>query len=100
MSFLYYITCFCGIYVNTQIHLIKDSIISFCLDILYSFCICLIPGIFRIPALRAKKKNKKYLYNFLEIFSCNLDKAIAYANKILLIEIMILVIVPILYLNI
>ena len=22
---LYYITCFCGIYVNTQIHLIKDS---------------------------------------------------------------------------
>ena len=46
------------------------------------------------------KENKKYLYNFLEIFSCNLDKAIAYANKILLIEIMILVIVPILYLNI
>ena len=67
LSFLYYITCFCGIYVNTQIHLIKDSIISFCLDILYSFCICLIPGIFRIPALRAKKKNKKYLYNFSNI---------------------------------
>ena len=26
--FWYYITCFCGIYINTQIHLIKDTIIS------------------------------------------------------------------------
>ena len=26
--FWYYITCFCGIYVNTQIHLINDSLIS------------------------------------------------------------------------
>ena len=67
LSFLYYITCFCGIYVNTQIHLIKDSIISFCLYFLYSFFICLIPGIFRILALRAKKKNKKCLYNFSNI---------------------------------
>ena len=27
--FWYYISCFCGIYVNTQRHLIQDSIFSF-----------------------------------------------------------------------
>ena len=27
--FAYYIICFCGIYVNTQLHLIKDTLISF-----------------------------------------------------------------------
>ena len=36
--------------------------ISFGLSLTYPFGIYLIPGIFRIPALRAKKKDKKYLY--------------------------------------
>ena len=67
LGFLYYITCFCGIYVNTQIHLIKDSVISFCLSLLYPFCIYLIPGIFRLLALRAKEKNKQCLYSFSKI---------------------------------
>ena len=62
LAFLHYITCFCGIYVNTQLHLIKDSIISFGLSLIYPFGIYLIPGIFRIPALRAKNKDKNYLY--------------------------------------
>ena len=62
--FWYYITCFCGIYINTQIHLIKDSLISFGLSLIYPFGLCLIPGIFRIPSLRAKKKDKIKLYNF------------------------------------
>ena len=62
--FMIYSTCFCGIYVNTQIHLIKDSIISYGLSLIYPFCYNLIPGIFRISALRAKKKDKKYLFRF------------------------------------
>ena len=53
--FLYYITCFCGIYVNTQSHLIKDSVISFITSMIYPFGIYLIPGIFRINALNFKK---------------------------------------------
>ena len=61
---LYYITCFCGIYVNTQYHLIKDSLISFALSLLYPFVTCLIPCIFRFIALNAKKKDKAYLYKF------------------------------------
>ena len=64
LFFTYYITCFCGIYVNTQFHLLKDSAISFGLSLLYPFLIYLIPGIFRIPSLNAKNKNKQGLYNF------------------------------------
>ena len=59
--FWYYVTCFCGIYVNTQTHLIKDCIISLLTSFIYPFGIYLIPGLFRIPALRTKKL---YLYKF------------------------------------
>ena len=58
----YYISMFCAVYVNTQIHLIQDSLISFGLSIAYPFGIYLLPGIFRIPALTNKKKQKKYFY--------------------------------------
>ena len=60
----YYISCFCGVYVNTQVHLIKDTIISFCCGLIYPFIICLIPGIFRICSLRARNKDKICLYKF------------------------------------
>ena len=69
--FLYYITCFCGIYVNTQMHLIKDTIISFGLGLLYPFGIFLIPSIFRISAFRIKKPNGKYLYKLSSIIEYN-----------------------------
>ena len=67
--FWYYITCFCGIYVNTQIHLIKDSFISLLTSLIYPFAISLIPGLFRIPAIRIKKpclfKFSLFLENYL-----------------------------------
>ena len=53
--FGYYIVCFCGVYINTQIHLIKDSIMSLIISLLIPFVLYLIPGIFRIPALSNKK---------------------------------------------
>ena len=64
LLFWFYITCFCGIYKNTQIHLIKDSAISFGLSLIYPFVTSLLPGILRIAALKADKKNEKYLYKF------------------------------------
>ena len=67
--FWYYITCFCGIYANTQIHLIKDSLISLFTSLIIPFALYLIPAIFRIIALRAEKQNKKILYKF----SCILE---------------------------
>ena len=62
--FWFYITCFCGIYKNTQIHLIKDSAISFGLSLIYPFFTSLLPGILRISALKSDKKNEKLLYKF------------------------------------
>ena len=64
MFILYYITCFCGIYVNTQIHLIKDSLISLAISLLLPFVLFLIPGIFRITALRSGKPNRNIMYKF------------------------------------
>jgi hypothetical protein len=63
----YYISSFCAIYQNTQIHLIKDTIISFGLSMIYPLGIYLLPGFFRIPALRAPKKDKQFMYKFSKI---------------------------------
>ena len=60
--FWYFISCFCAVYTNTQLILIKDTLISFGISMLYPFGLNLIPGFFRIPALRAKKKNKIIIY--------------------------------------
>ena len=68
ISFCYYITCFCGVYINTKIHLIKDTVISFSLSLFYPFLIYLVPGIFRIPSLKSKKQEYKYKISlFLQI---------------------------------
>ena len=62
--FWYYITCFCGIYINTQTHLIKDSLISFLTSLLIPFGLNIIPGMFRMPAMSIKKPSRKCLYKF------------------------------------
>ena len=64
LLFWYYLSCFCAVYKNTQIHLIKDTLISFGLSLVYPLLLYLIPGVFRIPALRAKKANMECLYKF------------------------------------
>ena len=61
--FLFYLSCFCVVYKNTQIHLIKDTLISFGTSFITPFFTNLIPGWFRIPALKSKN-NKECLYNF------------------------------------
>ena len=55
---------FCVIYKNTQIHLLKDTIISFSFSMIYPFGIYLLPGIFRIPALSNEKNKREYMYKF------------------------------------
>ncbi len=62
LFFWYFISCFCAAYKNTQIILIKDTLISFALSLLYPFGLNLFPGMFRIPAIRAINKDKKCLY--------------------------------------
>ena len=58
--FWYYLSCFCSVFVNTQISLLKDTIISYIISMLYPFGLNLLPGLFRIPAI--KSRNRKYSY--------------------------------------
>jgi hypothetical protein len=62
LFFWYFIACFCGIYINTQMILINDTLISYGLSMVYPFGLNLLPGLFRIPALRSKKKDKECMY--------------------------------------
>ena len=71
--FWYYITCFCGIYINSQIHLIKDSVISLITSLIIPFGLNIIPGMFRILSMKVKKPHRECLYKFsvfLENFLC------------------------------
>ena len=71
--FGYYITCFCGIYNNTQTHLLKDFVLSSLTGLIIPFAIYLIPGVFRISALRAKQRNQRCLYktsSLIENYIC------------------------------
>ena len=62
VAFWFYLGCFCAVYRNTQIHLIKDTLISFGTSMIYPFAIYIFPGIFRIPSL--KKKDSEFMYKF------------------------------------
>ena len=60
--FWYIITVFCGVYRNTQITFIKDSLISLSISMIYPFVIYFFTSILRICALRSSKKNMRCLY--------------------------------------
>ena len=60
----YYITMFGAVYKNTQIHLLKDTFMSYGLSLIIPFIIYLLPGIFRIPALSNGENKKECLYKF------------------------------------
>ena len=61
---LFFVSCFCGVYINSQFYLIREALISLIISVFAVFYQLLIPRFFRIYALRAKNKNKKCLYNF------------------------------------
>ena len=65
----YFISCFCVVYTNTQLILISDSFISFGISMLYPICLNLLPGFFRISALRAKYKDKICMYKISNIIA-------------------------------
>ena len=67
LFFWFYVSCFCVVYKNTQLYLIKDTLISFSLSLIYPLGYYLLPGILRIPALRVEKKNKECLYKVSKI---------------------------------
>ena len=58
----YIISVFCGVYRNTQITFIKDSIISFSICLIYPFIFYFISASLRVYSLRNPNKNLKYVY--------------------------------------
>ena len=65
--FWYYLSCFCSVFENTQFDVIKDTVISYIISMLYPFGLNLLPGLFRIPSLR--NSNRKNLYNISKIIA-------------------------------
>ena len=65
--FWYYTTCFCAVYKNTQIHLLKDSLISFATSMGTPFIVCFFTTIFRIWALKKKKKSNQIIYGLSKL---------------------------------
>ena len=68
LLFWYYLSMFCAIYSKTQYHLIKDTLISFGLSLIYPFGIYLLPGMLRISSLSNPKGEREYLYKFSKVF--------------------------------
>ena len=46
--FWYYLSCFCAVFKNTQLYLIKTTLISYVISFIYPFIIYLLPSFFRI----------------------------------------------------
>jgi len=65
--FWYFVSAFCAVYRNTQIHLFKDSFVSLFLSLLYPFGLYILPTSLRIIALRDSKKGLKVLYKVSDI---------------------------------
>ena len=63
--FWYYLTCWNAVYQNTQIYLIKNTLISFAISLFYPFVINIIPVILRKQSL--KKRKRECLYNASKI---------------------------------
>ena len=60
--FWFYISCFCFVYKNTQIYLIKDTIISFGISLITPFLTYFLSASFRILALKDKNKGRNLIY--------------------------------------
>ena len=54
--FWYYISCFGAVYKNTQIILLKDTLISFSISLVYPFIFYLLIALIRYPTLDHKEK--------------------------------------------
>ena len=67
--FWYYISIFGLIYKNSQIHILKDTLMSIGLSLIFPFGIYIFTGIFRLSSLSIKNKKRECLYNFSKFFN-------------------------------
>ncbi len=66
LIFWYYLGCFCAVFKNIQFFLIKDTLLSFILSLMYPFVLNLLPGLFRIPSLKNKMKCVYYMSKIIQ----------------------------------
>ena len=62
--FWYFISAFCAVYKNTQILLLRNTLFSYLISLLYPLALNLIPAFLRIMSLRDKSHNRKCIYSF------------------------------------
>ena len=60
LGYWYVVACFCAVYVNTQIIFIKDSLMSFLLNLIFPIIIYTIPSAFRKCSLKCKTNSCLY----------------------------------------
>ena len=63
--FLYILSSFGAVYQNTQVYLIKNTLISFSFSLIYPFIINLIPGFLRIYSLKKSKRECIFKINYI-----------------------------------
>ena len=66
--FWFYLSSFCAVYQDTQIYLMKNTLISYLLSIIYTFIICFLPSIFRICALKGPGKLLYDIGQIIQLF--------------------------------
>ena len=60
LFFWYYLSSFGAVYKNSQIYLIKNTVISYGFSLIYPFFINIFPSILRIYSLKRKENECKY----------------------------------------
>mgnify|MGYP002626427099 CR=1 FL=1 len=65
--FWYYLSCWNAIYKNTQIYLIKNTLISFAISMIYPFVIHIFPLIYRKHSLETKRKWLYYVTKIIQL---------------------------------
>ena len=68
LLFWIYISCFCYVYKNTQIHLIKDTLFSFGISLSLPFAFYLLSAALRLFSLKKRKRNFIYILSKLILF--------------------------------
>ena len=65
--FWYYLSSFCAVFKNSQVYLIKNTLISLSFSLIYPFLINFITCAFRIISLNDEKDNKIILYKISKV---------------------------------
>ena len=68
LFYWYLITCFCAVYLNSQVIFIKDFLMSFITGLIYPFILYIFPTVLRIISLRTCKNiNLSFVYKLSDI---------------------------------